>query len=120
MILYVPHIFGESLYECMLNAKEFESEEELREYFYNLYSSILSSFSKDDIIIGKILKEDDRMGMVDPRNVYVRMSDNQKKCTINDCILIGTCASKYKNLNDTMNENFGDMLNPENNLVLRR
>lgn len=120
MILFVPHIFGESLYECMVNAKEFESEEALIDYFYERYSSVLESFSKDRIIIGKVLKEDKRMGMLDPRNIYVKMTDKEKKYNINDCLLIGTCASKYNNINDTMNENFNDMMSDEIRLGLRK
>lgn len=120
MILFVPHIFGESLYECMINAKEFESEEELIEHFYELYSSILESFSKDRIIIGKVLKEDKRMGMLDPRNIYVKMTDKEKKYNINDCIFIGTCATQYGNINDVINENFEDMMDDGVKLSLRK
>jgi hypothetical protein len=119
-MLFVPHIFGESLYECMLNAKEFESEEQLKEYFFELYGSILGSFSKDRIIIGKRLKEDERMGMVDPRNVYIKMTDKEKRYNIKDCILIGTCATEYRNINDIINENFKDMTNDEIKLGLRK
>lgn len=120
MILFVPNIFGESLYECMLNAIEFESEEALVEYFYERYSCILNSFSKDRIVIGKVLKEDKRMGMHNPRNIYIKMTDKERNCNINDCVFIGTCASKYKNLNDTLNENFSDMMEDEIRLGLRK
>ena len=119
-MLFVPHILGESLYECMINAIEFESEEALIEFFYERYNGLLESFSKDRIIIGKVLIEDKKMGMLDPRNVYIKMTDKEKKYNINDCFLIGTCASKYNNINDTINENFGDMLGEENKLSLRK
>ena len=120
MILFVPNILGESLYECMVNAIEFESEEALIEYFYERYSGLLESFSKDRIIIGKVLKEDKSMGMFDPRNIYMKMTDKEKRYNINDCIFIGTCASKYNNINDTINENFSDMMSDEIRLGLRK
>ena len=42
-------------------------------------TTLLESFSKDRIIIGKVLKEDKSMGMFDPRNIYIKMTDKEKR-----------------------------------------
>lgn len=93
MIIYRPH--RGSLVEAMAEAKEFNSELEMKEYIveeWNHYFNILDIVISDDII------EDNRNGWKDTRYVCTKrfgQQDNIAKYGVPQCI--GMCATVYIN-----------------------
>jgi hypothetical protein len=98
----MPHVFGESIYDALDEIKEFETIEEMKEYLCNLPNRLIKIKPNDIVIDNKISHEDERLGWEDKR--YVCLKQDDKK------IVIGYCATKYKNLEETINR-----LKQENN-----
>lgn len=96
MILFCPHIFGESLRECLNYAKEFNSIDDMIHYLRETYKNCGSNINGEDIIIGKREKADNRVGWKDPKGVYLKGKEYNR--------YIGTCVSKYRNLDEVKAE----------------
>lgn len=99
MIIFRPH--RRTVYEAMSEAKEFNNEEEMKEYIVNSWhdgwSGQATLFTVDDIVIDKSSAVNDkRTGWEDSMYVCVKRMGNQKY-EIPQCI--GMCATKYKALN---------------------
>lgn len=97
MIIYRPACGG--LAEAMAQAKEFESEQEMKEYIVKKYADVhdQAPFGIEDISIDKESVEDDRIGWKDCRYVCVRRFFDEnyiKKYGTAQCI--GYCAQNYK------------------------
>lgn len=103
MIIYRPHRGG--LTEAMAEAKEFETEEEMKQYIYEQHKAYFldlgypnAPFGIDDIVIDKENPhEDNRIGWLDTMYVCVKRygdEDYIKKYGTPQCI--GMCATDYK------------------------
>lgn len=92
MILFCPHIFGESLRECLNYAKEFDSIDEMIHYICETYKKCGGNVNYENIIIGKREKANTKAGWLDPKSVYVKGEEYNR--------YIGTCVSKYRNIDD--------------------
>lgn len=93
MIIYRPQRGG--LQEAMLEAKEFENEEEMKRYIVKEHSKLFSlpPFDVCDIVINKKAFCDERIGWWDTRYVCVKRYFNE----IYDCPqCIGYCATDYR------------------------
>lgn len=96
MIIYRPH--RGTLAEAMLEAKEFDSIEAMKEYIVQENTKLLGkiSFVAEDIVIDEESISDDRNGWNDTRRVCVRRmgdEDFMEKCGSPQCI--GFCATDY-------------------------
>ena len=72
MIKYRPH--KGSLADAMAEAKEFETVAEMKNYFYEDWNDGAAEelFSKEDIVIGDPLGDDNRIGWKNVRHVCVK------------------------------------------------
>ena len=77
MIMYRPH--RGSLADAMADAREFENEHEMKEYIWSVWNELPETFSAgdqafslDDIVIGEVLGDDERIGWKNVRHVCVR------------------------------------------------
>lgn len=96
MIVFTPHIFGESIYDGLDEIKEFETIEEMKEYLCNFWG-IDNNITINDIEIGEQIEyKDERLDWEDIRYVYLKISDKSRR--------IGYCTTKYKNLEQTINK----------------
>ena len=99
MIIYRPHRGG--LKEAMAEAKEFQTEEEMKQHIYEHHKSYFlemgypdAPFEIDDIVIDKEdTHEDERIGWHDTMYVCVKRYGNEAY----DCPqCIGMCATDYE------------------------
>lgn len=102
MIIYRPHRNG--LAESLAEAKEFETEEEMKEYIFNYHKNFFNSIGRDDapfdigdIVIDKSNSyKDDRCGWNDTMYVCVKRYGKDifmEKYGTPQCI--GVCATNY-------------------------
>lgn len=95
MIVFTPHVFGETIYDEIDEIKEFETPEEMKEYLSNFWS-IDNNITINDIEIGEQLEyKDKRLGLEDIRYVYLKINGKSRR--------IGYCTTKYKNLEEIIN-----------------
>lgn len=87
MIIFRPH--RGSLADALSEAKEFNSEEEMKQYIVDDWQGY---FSFDDIVIDDKSINDDRIGWVDTRYVCTKRFGD-KVNDIPQCI--GMCATDY-------------------------
>lgn len=103
MIVYRPHRGG--LAEAMAEAKEFETEEEMKRHIFECHKSYFldlgypdAPFEVDDIVIDRENPhEDNRIGWNDAMYVCVKCYGNEdyiKKYGCPQCI--GMCATDYE------------------------
>lgn len=90
MIIFRPH--KGSLDEAMKHAKEFETEELMKEHIVSLWNGWIDF---DDISIGSESVNDDRNGWKDTRYVLTKRFGNEQYF-IPQCV--GMCATDYSNL----------------------
>ena len=92
MIIFRPH--RRTLDEAMEQAKEFETEEDMKKYISNDWEGLISV---EDIVIDSKSVKDDRIGWEDSRYVCTKRfgsQDNMKLYGVPQCI--GMCATIYK------------------------
>lgn len=103
MIIYRPHRGG--LAEAMAEAREFETEEEMKHHIYEHYREysldlvyLNAPFEIDDIVIEKENpREDDRIGWHDTMYVCVKRYGNEDYVEkYGDPQCIGMCATDYE------------------------
>lgn len=103
MIIYRPHRGG--LAETMEEAKEFETEEEMKKYIYEYHKAYFfdlgynnAPFEIEDIVIdNENPHEDNRIGWHNAMHVCVKRYGNEdymKKYGCPQCI--GMCATDYE------------------------
>ena len=95
MIIYRPH--RGNLADAMVEAKEFNSEQEMKEYIVKQWDGY---FSIEDIVILGDPYNDERIGWEDTRYVCSKRfgdQDNIVKYGVPQCI--GMCATKYIKVN---------------------
>lgn len=93
MIIYRPH--RGNLYDAMAEAREFNNEQEMKEYIIEDWHSFAGeeqTFSIEDIVIADEEVNDERIGWQDSRDVCVKRMGN-KIYDVPQCI--GTCATQY-------------------------
>lgn len=93
MIIYRPH--RGSLADAMAEAKEFNNEQEMKEYIVKQWDGYISV---DDIVIDDNAHNDDRIGWKDTRYVCTKRLGNDnyiEKYEHPQCI--GMCATIYTN-----------------------
>lgn len=88
------------LADSMETAKEFQTEEEMKEYIVSYYEKEygFKLLDVDDIVINEETMNDDRIGWKDTRYVYTKrfMNENyMEKYGSPQCI--GMCATEYPN-----------------------
>jgi len=91
MIIYRPH--RGSLADAMAEAKEFNNEQEMKEYIVKQWNGYIFI---DDIVIDDNPINDDRIGWKDTRYVCTKRlgeDDYMKKYGYPQCI--GMCATNY-------------------------
>lgn len=117
MIIFRPHIFGETLEDSMQLAKEFKNEDEMKKYIYNLWNREKENFSMNDIVIDdRLITKDDRIGWEDTRYVSIkRYGDTDYITKYGSSQCIGYCATKYKKLQEVFNFQNLDRNSKENN-----
>ena len=69
MIAFMPHIFGESIYDGLDGIKEFETVEEMKEYLCNLPNRLIKITANDITIDNERVYKDERLGWEDKRYV---------------------------------------------------
>ena len=106
MIVFMPHVFGESIYDALDEIKEFETIEEMKEYLCNLPNRLIKINANEIVIDDRFSYEDKRLGWQDTRYVCLKQDDEER--------VIGYCATKYKNLEETINK-----LKQENKIIKR-
>lgn len=94
MIIYRPH--RGSLIDSMQDAKEFNNEQEMKEYILKEWDNL---FSIEDIVISNESTNDERIGWKDSRYVCIKRLRLGKVNYIErygcpQCI--GMCATDYK------------------------
>lgn len=92
MIIFRPH--RGSLADAMAETKEFENEEQMKEYIVKDWNGYISF---DDIVIDDLVTIDERIGWKDTRYVCTkRLGDEDyiQKYGCPQCI--GMCATDYK------------------------
>lgn len=92
MIIFRPH--RRTLDEAMAEAKEFETEEEMKKYISKDWDGLIDV---EDIVIDSRSVNDDRIGWEDSRYVCTKRfgnQDNMKLYGVPQCI--GMCATIYK------------------------
>ena len=92
----MPHIFGESIYDSLDQIKEFETVEEMKKYLCNLPNRLIKITVNDIEIDNERVYKDERLGWEDKRYVCLKKDDQTW--------VIGYCATKYKNLEETINK----------------
>jgi len=91
MIIYRPH--RGSLTDAMAEVKEFNNEQEMKEYIVEQWNGYISI---DNIVIDDNPINDDRIGWKDTRYVCTKIlgkDDYMKKYGYPQCI--GMCATNY-------------------------
>ena len=93
MIKYRPHRGG--LAEAMAEAKEFDTIEEMKEHVWHTWNDWVVNrqcelFDIDDIVIGDIIGDDDRIGWKNVRHICVRRFGDQMFFEHPQCI--GWCG----------------------------
>jgi hypothetical protein len=91
MIIYRPH--RGNLVDAMVEAKEFNNEQEMKEYVANQWDGYISV---SDIVIVDNPHNDDRIGWKDTRYVCTKRfgeQDNMVLYGVPQCI--GMCATEY-------------------------
>lgn len=107
MIIYRPH--RGLLTEAMAEAKEFQTEEEMKQYIYEYHKAYFhdlgcpdAPFEIEDIVIDKEnLHEDNRIGWHDTMYVCVKRYGNEdyiKQYGTPQCI--GMCATDYERIDN--------------------
>ena len=96
MIVFMPHIFGESIYDSIDQIKEFETISAMKEYLCSLYNKHLNININNIVIDDQKSHNDERLGWKDKKYVCLKKDGTS--------ICIGYCATKYKNLNETINK----------------
>lgn len=97
MIIYRPHRGG--LAEALAEAREFETEEEMKQYILEYYKILLPElvpFEIEDIVIDEETVDDDRCDWHDTRYVCIKRfvdEDYMEKYGCPQCI--GMCATDY-------------------------
>lgn len=102
MIIYRPHRGG--LAEAMAEAKEFQTEKDMKKHIYESYKEMYADmfpdppFEIEDIVIDQTKCSDDkRCGWHDTRYVCVKRFGNE----VYDCPqCIGMCATDYERGNN--------------------
>lgn len=92
MIIYRPHRGG-SVFDALDEAKEFNTEQEMKEYVVEQWDNL---FSVEDVVLGNEIINDDRIGWEDVRHVCIKRlgkEDYMKKYKHPQCI--GWCATIY-------------------------
>ena len=98
MIIYRPH--RGRLDKALAEAKEFQTEEEMKQYIFEYYNNLLPglvAFQTDDIVIDEETVDDDRCGWHDTKYVCVKRlwdEDYMEKYGCAQCI--GMCATNYE------------------------
>ena len=90
VIKYRPH--RAMLDEAMEEAREFNTIDEMKDHVYqswNSEDSFPGCFDRDDIVIGEILGDDDRIGWKNVRHVCIKRM-GKEKYSIPQCI--GWCG----------------------------
>ena len=91
MIIYRPQ--RGLLAEAMAEAKEFNNENEMKEYIVKEWDGY---FSIEDIVIADEEYNDTRIGWQDTKYVCTKRFGNQDNIILYDCPqCIGMCATKY-------------------------
>lgn len=106
MIVFMPHVFGESIDDDLDEIKEFETVEEMKEYLCNLPNRLIKINANEIVIDDRFSYEDKRLGWQDTRHVCLKKDGETR--------VIGYCATKYKNLEETINK-----LKQENKIIKR-
>jgi hypothetical protein len=77
MIKYRPHRGG--LADSMAEAREFATIDEMKEYIYKIWNDKPGKewFSIEDIVIGKSIGNDDRIGWKNVRHVCIKRFGNE-------------------------------------------
>lgn len=77
MIKYRPHKGG--LHESMAEAREFRSVDEMKDYIYDQWNGGLEKefFSREDIVIGEPMGNDDRISWKNVRHICVKRFGNE-------------------------------------------
>jgi hypothetical protein len=103
MFIYRPHRGG--LQESIAESKEFETEEEMKDFIFNYHKEYFFSlgykqppFDIDDIVINKERKaNDERCGWHDTMYVCVKRYGNKNYIEKYGCPqCIGMCATDYE------------------------
>ena len=102
----MPYVFGESIDDALDQIKEFETVEEMKEYLCNLPNRLIKINANEIVIDDRFSYEDKRLGWQDTRYVCLKQDDEER--------VIGYCATKYKNLEETINK-----LKQENKIIKR-
>lgn len=102
----MPHVFGESIDDDLDEIKEFETVEEMKEYLCNLPNRLIKINANEIVIDDRFSYEDKRLGWQDTRYVCLKKDGETR--------VIGYCATKYKNLEETINK-----LKQENKIIKR-
>ena len=96
MIIFRPH--RGSLAEAMSEAKEFDSEADLKQYVVEYWCRGMPDYiSLEDVVIYGEPINDDRIGWKDTRYVCCKRfgnQDNMKLYGVPQCV--GMCATQYK------------------------
>lgn len=106
MIAFMPHVFGESIDDRLDEIKEFETVEEMKEYLCNLPNRLIKINANEIVIDNRMTHKDERLGWEDKRYVCLKKDGETR--------VIGYCATKYKNLEETINK-----LKQENKIIKR-
>ena len=106
MIAFMPYVFGESIDDRLDEIKEFETVEEMKEYLCNLPNRLIKINANEIVIDDRFSYEDKRLGWQDTRYVCLKQDDEER--------VNGYCATKYKNLEETINK-----LKQENKIIKR-
>ena len=106
MIVFMPHVFGESIDDRLDQIKEFETVEEMKEYLCNLPNRLIKINVNEIVIDNRMTHKDERLGWEDKRYVCLKKDGEER--------VIGYCATKYKNLEETINK-----LKQENKIIKR-
>ena len=102
----MPYVFGESIDDALDQIKEFETVEEMKEYLCNLPNRLIKINANEIVIDDRFSYEDKRLGWQDTRYVCLKQDDEER--------VIGYCATKYKNVEETINK-----LKQENKIIKR-
>ena len=102
----MPYVFGESIDDALDQIKEFETVEEMKKYLCNLPNRLIKINANEIVIDDRFSYEDKRLGWQDTRYVCLKQDDEER--------VIGYCATKYKNVEETINK-----LKQENKIIKR-
>lgn len=97
MIIYRPHRCG--LVESMVEAKEFDSSDEMKQYIVEQWTENRDGrkmFDVDDVVLGSEMVDDPRTGWHDTRYVCIkRFGDEDYMAKYGSPQCIGMCAKDY-------------------------